>query len=171
MGIDYTTNLGPYVECKTEMVDIEKTIRACTSWKCGLYEHRVSDTDTQFCIRCGSPIGLVPHIEKINKVDTEDVIDEMDDALMIPGGDDFYNWSEKYAVDLWLPNGYRPNEKVRIFSFDPMESIQYAEITHEMIDVEITEFNNQYSKSLDILRKHYGSEKVTVKWGLIHTIY
>lgn len=172
MGIDYTTHLGPFVECKTRKVSKPgsqgtTTIRSCTDAACSNYE---KFNKAKHCHECGSKIDNITIPTKLNKVSTCDVTDEIKESLTLPGGDGFYQWSRHKNIDLWLPNNHRPHKKARSFSFDSKDDIQYVEITPELMGEEISEFIDQYSGAISILRKHYGLENVTIKWGLIHII-
>jgi hypothetical protein len=170
MGVDYTTHIGPFVECHTFKKDSVEKYRGCDNRICGEYHERVYN-EIIFCSRCGSKIEEVSIPKKENKISIQEVIEEMDENLMPPFGDYMCDWMAENDIDLWLPNKGRPDKGARKFSFDPHDGIQFAVMNEKMIWGEISEFTNQFRKELSVLRRHYGVENVTVKWGLIHMIH
>lgn len=169
MGIDYTTTyVGPYVECKIEKVDKPRTFRSCTNAKCSNYGGERFSVSTKHCEQCGTKIDNITITSKANKVNSHNVSQEIQEVLTQPLGDSFYYWSQKTGIDLWIANRHRLNKDLRSFSFDPQEEdVQYAEITIELMTTEISEFIDQYRDAISVLRKQYGLENVTIKWGLI----
>jgi hypothetical protein len=167
MGTDYTTNLGPYVECRTGKVEKTLTKNACINKKCDTYG---KERSTPFCEKCGGKIDEFTYKTQGSKVDAWEVAEKLNEKLTSPMGDYIRQWEKKNNIDLWVSN-IRRKGKNRPFSFDPTEAVEALEITPALMADEISEFTDQFRGEISILRKEYGLENVTVKWGLINTIY
>ena len=168
MSTDYTVHLGPYVICQNSLVDSVSTRRACTNRKCRLHTHDYFDKSHKFCTLCGTKIDEVKFNLRDKKVSGHELQEEMDEKLIVLGID--CSTLDKND-DIWVSNIRRPKNK-RKLSFDPkFDGEQYIEITPELMAEEISEFVDQFRDEISILRKAYGLENVTIKWGLIHSIH
>lgn len=163
MGISYSTHVGPYVECLTEMKDTTQTIRTCSNPACKRYEEQKWEKTNKFCTACGKPIQSRQTPIKTTAVDHGEIQEKIEEALYTVPGDEFYSWMGKNHTHLWLPNRASPG-----IYFDPLEGMQYRPIGADVIEKEVAEFSESYKKELAVLRKEYGTEQVAVKWGLIH---
>lgn len=104
-------------------------------------------------------------------VDTWQISEKFDEELYLPMGDEFHFWMRDNNTHFWLPNRHRPDqENKRKYSFDPKDGIQRAEITPESMQEEVQEFTDQFQDAIALLRREYGEENVSIKWGLIHYI-
>ena len=170
MGLSYSTHLGPYVECVTFKVDAERKLNSCPNKDCIEYQEEVYGSEKRFCSSCGHKIDIIILPIKKTNASIADILQEMNEALFPPLGDDLCDWSAREYIDLWLPNRRRPNPESRKFSFNSHETIRVEVMNEKTIWNELSEFQCQYQKELNILRKHYGLENVKVRWGLIHSI-
>lgn len=99
MGIDITTYLGPYLECKSSRMKVHEKYRACDNEKCSHYHKEVGNYRPQrFCPDCGSKIE---EIEK-DSINTDEVAQKLKEVLyhahrleeFLKGGP-FYIWLPK----------------------------------------------------------------------------
>jgi len=165
MSLDYTTYLGPYLQCKVSKTDSMTTRRTCTNSAC---PNQNGHMNSKFCYECGSPIGDVGFIVKANKVDSGDIREAIHNDMCPPGGEYFYKLSRDQGIDIWIGNLYRTKNS-RPFSFDREES-QLIPIGAGVMKGEIDEFVAQYAKQIEVIEKAYGKDNVELKWGLIHYI-
>jgi hypothetical protein len=166
MGIDYATYLGPYIVCKTEIEDAKATMKSCTNVKCKTYKQERWGAK-KFCDECGQKIGEIEISVKQNKVDTNVLSDELNEAMTVPSGDSFHDLTRDNKIDIWYGNR---QDGIGI-SFDPKDEVMYEEFESNTIKVQIDDFVKEYAKELEIIKNAYGAENVSVKWGLIHQIW
>ena len=164
MGVDYTTYVGPYFECKTRKAGTAYNFSSCTQDCCKNYmrEYLVAKN---FCEECGHPISEVTATKLVNAVDTYQVMLAVKERIAEPLGEYIARWCQENNTDIWLAN---IRNKWR---FNPLFQISVQSVDFENISADIAEFTDQYRNELSILRNYYGLENVTIKWGIIHAIH
>lgn len=164
MGIDYSTYIGPYFECKTSEVEKESSVRSCTNTDCTEYKKQVWDGVTKFCPRCGTKIGKVPVMVKRENVDDEDIREKTKERISTPCS----NCGEYVkGATLWYPNiKGSPGEH-----FDPKEDTYQYEIGDNDVKQAKKDMLEQFSNEYKVLCEAYGKENVEVKYGVLHQIY
>lgn len=160
MSIDYGIYVGPYVRCVTEQVEATKERRACTNVKCEKQLGGVGDY--VFCPRCGSPVGLVPYVEKADAVDQWEVRESFNDELADPSGDGYLKWARENGAHLWVPNTITPWRDCHL---EAHSDFNLVEITARQVSQELTAFATQFATEIGILHERYS--RVTVHWGII----
>jgi len=157
--------VGVYVECKNELKEKLETIKRCTNLQCAtIYK----DENIKFCGLCGSPVvnEMRNTGEYINKISSIDVPNELVDTL-----------TEIYA--------YSPSNKDIYVSNTGIGKIEYEESGDRNI-FELYDFNKENNlllkindtfrafitdpdcmKFCNLLKKEYGEENVTIKFGTI----
>lgn len=168
MGSDYTTYLGPYLECKITKVAGKEVRRTCTNKKCK--NRKFGAMNSKFCHDCGFPVGDVDFPLKINNVKIWELVEKIDSEMITPSGDYFYQFAEKQGIHVWYGSKKRPHADSRPFSFDPTEDVQLIPLEIVEVNEEIDEFLRQYATSIEIIKEAYGAINVECKWGLVSNI-
>lgn len=168
MSIDTTVFMGPFVACSTKKAEQTEQIRTCSNEHCTNYTNKYWDTSNKFCSLCGSEIKLRDVTKIVDNVDPYELRMAIDENLYNVPGDSFSSWSKKNDVQVWLPNKTIPES--RKFSFDPdhEDYPPMIPVSSEMIAMEMMQFSDFFHNEIELLRKSYGYENVTVRWGLIH---
>lgn len=172
MGLDYRTHIGPFIECRTHKVQAIEQRRTCTNTECKEYRHTFWQKETKFCQVCGSPIDKVGFKVEKDNIQTHELQEALFETthaerLTPVSGDSFHQWERDNDLHLWTPN---VKYLGRRGSYNSKENIQFMEFDGGLIQAEIDTCKEFFAPELTFLRKHYGEDKVVVKWGLIHTI-
>lgn len=162
MGADKNTYLGPYLRVVTKGTTQKVTLHRCSNTSCRNHNNK-SDLNGKFCADCGSSIesykvdkpitiGVNQYFDRLGKfldhlapTDNYGPIDEGADILLP-------NTQIKGCIDIDMEgDGVQPLEKD----------------IHKRVENEINLFNIKFAEHLDVLRKFFGEDKVTVHWGVV----
>jgi hypothetical protein len=160
MSVDYTTYVGPYLECKVETAQKPHKISSCTNEKCKEYERELWNRK-KFCDNCGTQIGEITIMRTESKVSQMEVQEEIEE--------DLYCVNRLAEEDIWMANKGRQDKNARRFHLDHTEGAE--EITHDMMVAETAEFIDQYRHALSVVRKRYNPENVYIKWGIVNSTH
>lgn len=160
MGVYYSTYLGPYIEAKNSREEVTKTRRSCTKRLCILHETSIYDPKVMFCATCGSPIGETTYEKGEPKVCAWEMAEKHDLSCAdtsqigtVPDETDIYTGNKVIKPD-------------RCMSWEA-RSEKVLEITPQMVADETEKFIKDYATSIVALKKAYGEDNVTVKWGVV----
>jgi len=170
MSIDYSTYIGPYVECRFENKnDIEKR-RCCPNKDCKEYSKKTYDNKHKFCDQCGTKITIIEFPIIVEAVNDYDLRMEMDEALHTPMGDSLHFWQKENNIHVWMPNQFLECDEFPRVKIDHHES-SIQEIPLGMPLGQIETFKRQFEKELALLAQKYGEANMTYKWGVIHQVH
>jgi hypothetical protein len=158
MGIDINTFVGPFVACKNEAADVERTVRCCTNAECHKHKYNIFDKGTKFCVACGSAIDKVTITVEGQKVSCGDMVEEFHDDLWVASGE--YGFDDK-SIDTWISN------KGAGKYYDAKRECYAKVIKPEDIEPQIEAFKEKHSAALAKLIEAYGEENVEIKWGVL----
>lgn len=154
MGVNYYLYVGPFVKCKQQTVERDVDLEGCA--KCRR-EHTCS-----FCSKCGSERSTYTVKMKAKNVDCGDIEEAFEQARL-----DYVAFSEidaeKPEGELWLiPNLFEAPGRL----CDAKDDLV---IEHDDIEPEddMKTLEAMYPKHFNVLRDLYGSEYVTMSWGII----
>lgn len=169
MGISCTTYIGPYVSCKTHLVDETRTKRTCSNEKCNKYESEIGTKN--FCDTCGAPIESREYTVEVANVDRHEVGEQLlSQALTTPWGDYMSLWMKNTNQHIWLANGSIPNQ-VRKLSHDAKSDEYTFPVDQELITAELNLFSDRFEKEIELLRQEYGPFNVSLHWGVVHYMH
>lgn len=163
MGITYSTYVGPYARCAITLVDERRMILSCL--KKGCANHGQPMSGNKYCPLCSNRILSLEVPYRAPSVDQWDVSERIQERLSSASGDAYSNWSESNLAHLWLPNVRIPEQRdghleSRCDFFQtPISVVQVAN--------ERSAFEEFFAKELAELETAYGSDAVTVEWGII----
>lgn len=170
MSIDYSTYIGPYVECRFENKETTEKRRCCPTKSCKRFGKEVYEKATKFCDQCGAQIEVVEFPKIVEAVDDYELRMSMDEALHTPMGDELHFWQKENNIHIWMPNRYLKCEDYPRIEVEHRES-SIQEIPVELPAAQIAAFKSQFEKELAMLAKEYGDDKMTYKWGVIHQVH
>jgi hypothetical protein len=150
MGIDYNCYLGPYIQCKKEKVTEYRNIMSCTNPVCGKYGQYCGQ---KFCGNCGSEVSKVDVPDEVEKIDTWEVSQEIDEDLLPIHSD---SWK---GYDIWILN----KKWIRKLHYDPKHEEAITEVNDTA--TELQQFKKDFAKQIEVIEKVYGA--VEFKWGMI----
>lgn len=159
----YHTYVGPYVRCAITMVDVKRLQLSCPNTNC--HNRGLHINSNMFCPLCGSQIASITVNDRDSSVDQWDVSERIQERLSSASGDAYSDWSEANLAHLWLPNVRIPDQRdghleSRCDFFQtPISVVQVAN--------ERSTFERFFAKELAELGTAYGSDAVTVEWGII----
>lgn len=169
MGIDYSTYIGPYVECRFgKKNDVDK-YRCCPTKTCKSYHKKIWG-DHPFCDQCGAKIELTEFPVVVGAVDEYEIRMSFDEALHTPMGDSLHFWQKENNVHIWMPNQHLECEEYPRIKLEHSES-SIQEIDPNCPNGQIAAFRNQFKEELAVLESNYGKENMTFKWGVVHQVY
>jgi hypothetical protein len=155
MGLYYTLHTGPYLECKTHMIDESEIKYGCQKAGCQVFNKLSSYKRYNYCSSCGSEIQEINFPTAVKAVDDRDFDFNGEELTVIS---EFLNLNE--LIDIWIANG---NFLKRETTTDDSPSLQI--ITSEMIERECNIFAVEFEQFITKLKEKYDS--VIVKWGVI----
>lgn len=166
MGMSHTVYLGPYVECRTQDIEVDAKMRSCTRGStCSQHEREVHDRQRKFCPQCGSPIGEITYKTKEKNVKAHYLREEIKEALANLGqGSTLFHGRSNDGLDTWISNYRAGTPEGRDYS--PNSECVF-EVNEDMIEGDLGHFRNFYKETLAIFEEKYGKGNVAVKWGLI----
>lgn len=169
MGLDYTTYLGPYFECKVGKKQITNRYRSCPNPSCPQHKSKGNHTTINFCYRCGSAITLVKDEITKDAVVPREVEEKVNNRLGFPSGDGIARLMDQEGIHIWLGNQLNDGIGLR---FDPTERGVFKPIADvDEITESIDKLKAFYSKEYKILKEIYGADNVRVGWGLLSFIW
>ena len=160
MGTDYYGKLGPYIVCKFDNVAKSRKYNGCVNGLC--YESESKNaTSNKYCGACGKKCGEKTEVFQ-GEIDPYPLLAQMNEALHL------------VCIEGYEPLGsnthvFIPNTKIKAFckNFEfKYETGGITDLTEIDVDNELANFENQFPKELEILRKNYC--EVTLHWGFIH---
>jgi len=181
MGIDYHASIGPYVICKiTKKLADRPVDHGCHNEKCDLQGVEVNKKH-KFCSDCGFNLGKTTTSFDEDSVDHWDMSEKIKEALYIIMGDSASDYMKKHKIHIWAANcDYKPSkerekelntEQSSHFSCDVLTTnFEIVEISARSIEIDLEAFEEKFTKEIGILKKSYGEENVTIKWGFILTV-
>lgn len=156
MGLYYTLYTGPYVECKTHMIDGSEIRYGCQKVRCKVSRKLARYKNYDFCSCCGSEIKEINWPIKIKAVNDRDF--EFNGEELCSLSSEFL--SRDVLTDIWQPNISFLDRDTHRSDLPSIQTV-YAELIVE----ECNKFIKKFQPQLDLLRKKYDS--VIVKWGVI----
>ena len=166
MSLDYQTYLGPYFVCKVKKTTQTETYRGCANPECKLHRLRILSADTnKFCSACGRPLGYCGREEEADDIDPNDVSEAVHGRLF-----------NGFGLGITTPEGHRiwlgnmTKDKVGM-SFNPTSREQVTNFFPDDVPNQMKDLIRVYAKEFATLKKMYGEENVSVKWGLINQIW
>lgn len=168
MGIDVTTYLGPYFECKVERTTRVSSYRGCPTPGCRLCAKEVGES-TIYCSRCGSGIVTLSKSACVDAIDWDEVREALHDSFYLAMGDDLGRWMRDEGVHIWIEN--RDIRESGGKSFDPCSHSIWYVVDAETLTRETIRLHEKCKIELEILRKFYGEDNVKIKWGLLSMIH
>lgn len=160
--MDYSMYVGPYAQCKVGTTTEEEPFLGCTNTKC---INATRDLPTKFCPDCGAPRGERIRMLTVDVVDDYDVGELLHNLLRTPSGDGYLAWSQQHHMHLWIINGSSRLE--RDPWLDTKASFFYCPLDPTRIAQEIANFTAYFVSAIETLRTIYGSDAVTVGWGIL----
>lgn len=170
MGIDYSTYVGPYVECRFGNKETIENRRTCPNKLCKQFGKEIYENSTKFCDQCGSQIDVVEFHKTVEAVNNYELRMSFNEALVTPLGDGIYFWQKENNIHVWIPNQYLMCDEYPRVKVEHRES-SIQEIPIELPAAQIAAFKKQFAKELAVLSEAYGADKMTYKWGIIHQVY
>ena|ERR1051325_3855591 len=162
MSIDYHTYVGPYTQCRVAFVDTPSYQVGCPNAGCSR-SARPSIGD-RHCRHCGATIERVEITEQRAAVDAWALVDVIGQTLTNASGDAAADWSREQGAHLWYANVATEG---RDYHLETPEDFFVCEIAPGQIQDEIAAFERQFAGELAIFRAHYGTDAVSVRWGII----
>lgn len=169
MSIDYHAYCGPFLLCKTTLVE---EMQPRGSKRC---VHCMKQPDTfahlmpgvKFCPLCGN--ALEPTMARVltDSVNPHEAMDAIGHALTSP---DSVAGCER-GTHIYLPNqtarapGEEPGSTARAFSVDPKHEEAFAVITPQMVESEQLGFAHRYAEAIGKLQGIYRELGVQIAWG------
>ena len=170
MGIDYSTYIGPYVECRfSNKDDIEKR-RCCPKKDCKEYGKNLWDEKQKFCNQCGEKITAVEFPVVVGAVDEYEIRMSFNEALHTPMGDELHFWQKENNIHIWMPNQYLKCEEYPRIELEHQQS-SIRDIPVELPANQIEAFKIQFEKEIAVLESNYGKENMTFKWGVVYQVH
>ncbi len=167
MGVDYSTFLGPYVECKVSQTTTKKRTplmrRTCPNPECGQYL-RVFAEKNKFCPACGNKVAEVTVDKPADSVNPHELQQQIDERLVFPPNGALSDYMKKNGTHLWLPNQKFSDRKCH---YDHKEET-VEEIALERIMNDFEDFHGVFQNDLNVLAEAYGQDNILIKWGLIN---
>jgi hypothetical protein len=146
------------------MGEHQRSIRSCPKTDCTSYKKEIYNKEKIFCERCGFKIDDIQITEQADAVSTYEVaIEALKERLY--SADINETLEDGTILHRYLSNyghGYR--------SFNP-HAIENRAIEHRSAQVseDKEKLETEHRGDLSYLRKVYGLDNVTTKWGLIFT--
>lgn len=159
MSTDYSTYIGPYVQCTVRQIETIEMRRTCPSVSCASHGRTLS---ADFCHVCGGHIRDVAFPVIVDAVDTYDLQEAIDERLADVSGDAYSEWSRENKAHLWKPNIGDVGRHL-----DSREPFALHRITPTDMHDELHAFEEYFAPELATLRTAYGEAAVSVYWGII----
>lgn len=163
MGMYRSEYLGPYIECQTTKVAAQKQIRACVTDGCSHKNKYVYDSSTKFCPNCGGPIqNTLIDVEMTAVADPRQLCEDEGFAIGAFMGE---AWDVDETTHIFVPE--RPGPRVLSVDVDAtgiLADIEATDIIQERAWIETS-----FARELGVLREKYGTDNVSVRWGLLVT--
>ena len=172
MSTDYHTSVGPFVVCKTHKSTTTDSKRTCSNANCKRYENSVWDMKIKFCHECGAQILERDYFVPKDSVDKDELHEgALKQRLRPPSGDGLRHTMDEKNIHIWLSN-VKDNSPDAPLSFNfKYQDSMFCPIEVEIIKKQKENFAKQFEAELDILKKAYGEENVSIHWGLIHDLW
>ena len=160
--MEYSTYVGPYVQCRVETTTEEEPFLGCTNGAC---VNAAKDLCTAFCPECGAPRGERIRILTVDVIDDGDVEEILRNVFRTPNGDGYLAWSRKHHMHVWIVNHTERMERDPVL--DSSASFSLSTITREIVHREIAGLAAVFSRELKRLREVYGEDAVRIRWGIV----
>jgi len=157
MGVSATCYSGPYIKAKIELKKTPYDVNACPKVECRNY--RKDSSSVKFCDSCGSEITKQTRTKMSPTVDWWDLTEKMHEALSVRQND-----SAPKDFNLYVPNHGRGQKRKHSFSPDYTDYFFLESVEPE---AEIAWFKEMFADEIKAVEEAYGSDKVTIGWGII----
>jgi hypothetical protein len=156
---------GPYFRCKSLPRIGTKTIKTCVNERCGKYEKEFYDREHVHCHACGCKLetGEVPD-PSLRKDSWK--LQEVVGRELTTLRSDFRRWWNDESRDVWVAWINDQTKKPREFCLlnpPTMTEILPAQIESEKAWLLYTQARQGYRNLCEV----YGSENVTLEWGVL----
>lgn len=169
MSIDYSTYIGPYVECNYHLIPSVKKYKSCPTKNCKVYGTQIY-SDKSFCDQCGSKIDLVEFSIEKPSVDADEFRMLIDEKLYNCIGDDLHFWQKNNKKHIWLPNRALNCPEFPLYKIEHEDS-SIQELSIDAPIKQLEAFKVQFKNEIEIMESLYGKENVAFKWGFIHQVH
>ena len=159
MGYEHRVYFGPYIRAENPEIKKNVTFPACGDDTCPRSMRRVSD-GVNFCPRCGHAVAQRATTSKERKVNPYDAVEEHLNDLMLfndEGGDP--------DKDIFVPN--RDTVSERTCFYDGSTGDGQCEVTSALIEGDLGWFGLTFATAIKAVHDAYGSENVTIAWGVL----
>lgn len=151
--------IGVYIECKNHMVTVNVAKHGCVNDRCKVFHE---PRNGEYCQHCGKPQAVFTDKEQVEAVDKWQVVDEIDQVFMPASLD---GW-DAHGINIWQPNFSEPETGIE---HDEYSDNDVVELPPDTMQRHMRNFEDEpeFTDALDGLRKAYGPDNVTVKWGIV----
>lgn len=154
MGVDYNAYVGPYIKVHNPLKDSVEKYYTCVNPRCKNYKEEIS---TEYCEKCGKKIRLVERAYQ-KRIDFNywdlGFGGAITEAMFENRPDDDYQFfiPNIGEIGLHLDVGYK---------------VSINEIDVGKPGMDINNFQLQFKKRIDRIKKVFGKNAVTIQWGVL----
>jgi hypothetical protein len=153
MGIDYNVYVGPYIKVYNPLKDSVEKYHSCVNAKCSNHKEEVS---SEYCCDCGKKIKLVERSCQI-RIDF-DSWDECDGDIL----EAMFGRSPDEDYQFFIPN---TGEIGLDLNVERETSVNEIDVGKPKMD--INNFQLQFKKHINHIKKVFGNTNVSIQWGVL----
>ena len=163
MGVDTRLAVGPFIRCKSELINDTKIRLECPNGHSIIMAY-------SYCPQCGSELvdKYIPSSRV--KHNPQDIIRVLNETLYVAGHN---NWGSNKTEHTYAPNKqYKTNyhSLIDLGSLEDQEAGAWN-ITPDLIKEETLEFMKVFEKEIAQLMEIYGKDNVSIEWGIVYEIW